>query len=89
MKEEYEEFRKRLLQSSFERRKTMIVNIIMFFTMYPVLLVLYFCFRGQYQYADGCLFAVNMKPEWIKEPEVAAIVEKFRREMKQYFLFFC
>ena len=43
----------------------MIVNIIMFFTMYPVLLVLYFCFRGQYQYADGCLFAVNMKPEWI------------------------
>ena len=27
--------------------------------MYPVLLVLYFCFRGQYQYADGCLFAVN------------------------------
>ena len=63
----------------------MIVNIIMFFTMYPVLLVLYFCFRGQYQYADGCLFAVNMKPEWIKEPEVAAIVEKFRREMKQYF----
>ena len=65
----------------------MIVNIIMFFTMYPVLLVLYFCFRGQYQYADGCLFAVNMKPEWIKEPEVAAIVEKFRREMKQYFIF--
>ena len=59
----------------------MIVNIIMFFTMYPVLLVLYFCFRGQYQYADGCLFAVNMKPE------VAAIVEKFRREMKQYFIF--
>ena len=59
----------------------------MFFTMYPVLLVLYFCFRGQYQYADGCLFAVNMKPEWIKEPEVAAIVEKFRREMKQYFIF--
>jgi len=55
--------------------------------MYPVLLVLYFCFRGQYQYADGCLFAVNMKPEWIKEPEVAAIVEKFRREMKQYFIF--
>ena len=52
--------------------------------MYPVLLVLYFCFRGQYQYADGCLFAVNMKPEWIKEPEVAAIVEKFRREMKQF-----
>ena len=47
----------------------MIVNIIMFFTMYPVLLVLYFCFRGQYQYADGCLFAVNMKPEWIKEPQ--------------------
>ena len=65
----------------------MLVNIIMFFTMYPVLLVLYFCFRGQYQYADGCLFAVNMKPEWIKEPEVAAIVEKFRREMKQYFIF--
>ena len=65
----------------------MIVNIIMFFTMYPVLLVLYFCFRGQYQYADGCLFAVNMKPKWIKEPEVAAIVEKFRREMKQYFIF--
>ena len=65
----------------------MIVNIIMFFTMYPVLLVLYFCFRGQYQYADGCLFAVNMKPEWIKKPEVAAIVEKFRREMKQYFIF--
>ena len=54
----------------------MIVNIIMFFTMYPVLLVLYFCFRGQYQYADGCLFAVNMKPEWIKEPEVAAICGK-------------
>ena len=65
----------------------MIVNIIMFFTMYPVLLVLYFCFRGQYQYADGCLFAVNMKPEWIKEPEVVAIVEKFRREMKQYFIY--
>ena len=55
--------------------------------MCPVLLVLYFCFRGQYQYADGCLFAVNMKPEWIKEPEVATIVEKFRREMKQYFIF--
>ncbi len=62
----------------------MIVNIIMFFTMYPVLLVLYFCFRGQYQYANGCLFAVNMKPEWIKEPKVQEIVEKFQTEMKRY-----
>ena len=64
----------------------MIVNIIMFFTMYPVLLVLYFCFRGQYQYADGRLFAVNMKPEWIKEPEVRQLW-KSSREMKQYFIF--
>ena len=60
----------------------MLVNIIMFFTMYPVLLVLYFCFRGQYQYADGCLFAVNMKPEWIREQKVEAIVEKFKKEIK-------
>lgn len=52
--------------------------------MYPVLLVLYFCFRGQYQYANGCLFAVNMKPEWIKEPKVQEIVEKFQTEMKRY-----
>ena len=65
----------------------MVMNLILFVTMYPVLFLLYFIFRSQHEYANGCLFAVNMKPEWIKEPEVTAIVDRFRKEMKSYVLF--
>lgn len=60
----------------------MAVNIMMFVMLYPVVFVLYFAFRRAYRYENGCLFAVNMEKEWIKEPEVEAVVEKFGKEMK-------
>ena len=65
----------------------MIVNILMFVTVYPLNFIFYFIFRSQYQYENGCLFAVDMSPEWIKEDEVKAVVEKFKKEMRNYFLF--
>lgn len=65
----------------------MLLNIIMLVAMYPVIFVMYFLFRVQYKYTNGCLFAVNMKPEWIREQKVEAIVEKFKKEIKSYFIF--
>ena len=67
--------------------KSMLLNIIMLVAMYPVIFVMYFLFRVQYKYTNGCLFAVNMKPEWIREQKVEAIVEKFKKEIKSYFIF--
>ena len=64
----------------------MLLNIIMLVAMYPVIFVMYFLFRVQYKYSNGCLFAVNMKPEWIREQKVEAIVEKFKKEIKSYFI---
>ena len=54
--------------------------------MYPIVFIMYLIFKNQYKNTDGSLFAVNMKPEWMKEPKVAAIVEKFRKEMRTYLI---
>lgn len=64
----------------------MVMNFIMLVTMYPVVVILYFVFKNTCKDQNGSLFAVNMKPEWKERPQVQAVVEKFNREMKQYFL---
>lgn len=62
------------------------LNLIMFLTMYPVVFVFYFVFRNEYVYKNGSLFAVNLNPAWVKEPEIETIIQNFKKEIKRDFI---
>ncbi len=61
----------------------MILNIILFVTMYPILLIMYFAMKGTAKSQNGITFGATMKKEWLLDSEIEQITAAFYKEMKK------
>lgn len=61
----------------------MIINIILFVTMYPILIVMYFGMKSTAKLQNGITFGATMKKEWLADSEIEKITTDFYKEMKK------
>lgn len=64
------------------------MNIIFFVTMYPIILLLYFVFKGQGQLKQHQLFGIRISNDWLSPEEQNTLQENYRRQMNRYLLLF-
>lgn len=61
----------------------MIINIILFVTMYPILFIMYVVMKGTAKSQNGITFGAAMKQEWLLDSEIEQITAEFYKEMKK------
>ena len=57
------------------------LNLILFITMYPVLFIIFFVLKIQYNQDDNHLFSVSIEKTWLEEEAVKNIVGSFKKQM--------
>ena len=57
------------------------LNIIFFVTMYPILFIIFFVLKMQYNQDDNHLFSVFIEKAWIEDEAVKEIVHTFKKQM--------